>query len=167
MRPLFLCLKPSERERKPTHKAKKARQRAGKQARQEAKQGSWTRGEKKKTKGKRTKSRANTPQAFNPPNLSRTQKPHKPRKARKQYKPTQTPQTTLKTPLKCETKAHSRSTHDKQSGKGTKGRASGSVLSYLANVSKIAPRACTPATQWTRSPPPQKRMKAAPRKPRN
>ena len=32
----------------------------------------------------------NTPQAFNPPNHSRTQKPHKPRKAPRQYKPTPT-----------------------------------------------------------------------------
>ena len=46
---------------------------------------------KKGNSCKTIKTGANTQKVFYPPNLSRTQKPHKPRKARKQYKPTQTP----------------------------------------------------------------------------
>ena len=44
-----------------------------------------------KRRQRRGKIEANTLQAFNPPNHSRTQKPHKPRKAHKQHKPTRTP----------------------------------------------------------------------------
>ena len=58
--------------------------------------------QEQKKKGKRTKREANTPQATNPPNHSRTQKPHKPRKAREQYKHTSNKGNPLKTPSKCE-----------------------------------------------------------------
>ena len=78
---------------------------------------------------------ANTPQAFKPPNSTRAQKPHKPRKAPKPSKPHKTPQNALKTPLKREIEPYLQTTHQAQSSKG---RASGNILSYLANVSKIA-----------------------------
>ena len=75
------------------------------------------RGKEMKNRGKRIKTGANTQQVIKPPNSTRAQKPHKPRKARKQYKPTQTPQTTLKTALKREIKAYLRASHRKQSEK--------------------------------------------------
>lgn len=81
MRPFFLCLKPSERERKPTTttQADPKTKRAGKEASHETKQESRTRGQERKTKGKhkdkRRKTEANTQQAFNPPNSTRAQNP--------------------------------------------------------------------------------------------
>lgn len=131
---------------------------------QEANQGSKPRKQDKrgKRKDKRTKSRANTPQAFKPPNHSRTQKPHKPRKARKPSKPTQTQQTALKTPLECEIEPYLQATHHKQSeraGKGTEHTPKDH--GHLRQVLKVL-KGPAHSHQWTPPPPPQKRMKAAP-----
>lgn len=78
-----------------------------------------------KSRGKRYKIEANTPQAFNPPNYSRVQKPHNPRKDLNPYKYTSAPQNPLKTPLKCEIRHNIGLLQERQSSKGTKGRDKG------------------------------------------
>ena len=77
--------------------------------------------QRNKRKAKKRKTEANTPRAFNPPNFTRVQRPHKPRKAPRQHKPTQNKRNPTKTALKCEIEAYSQATHQSKSSKGTKG----------------------------------------------
>ena len=116
-------------------KAGKRTSKAGKQAK------------KMKNRGKTIKIGANTQQAFNPPNHSRTQKPHKPRKAPRQHNHTQTPQTSLKTPLKREIEPYLQATHQRQSERADK-RTGHTTRGPATNVWQVLKpqRACTPAT---------------------
>ena len=110
---LFVCT--SERE-KATPATKTKQERQDKRTSQGAtKAKPQKQGKKIKRKAKRIKRKANTPQAIKPPNLSRTQKPHKPRKAPEQYKPTSSKGNPLKTPLKREIKPYLQATHRGQS----------------------------------------------------
>lgn len=76
--------------------------------------------DKRKKQRQKEKTEANTPQASNPPNSTRAQKPHKPRKDLNPYKYTSAPQNPLKTPLKREIGAYSGETYHKQSEKAGK-----------------------------------------------
>ena len=95
-RPFFLSVHPKGKEsQQPQPRPKdKPQSQAGKQATKQSRRA----GRKQDKRTKEENERQNTQQAPKPPNHSRVQKPHKPRKAPRQYKPTQQPQTTLKTP---------------------------------------------------------------------
>ena len=95
----------------------------------------------------RDKIEANTPQAFNPPNYSRVQKPRKPRKAPKQYKPTRNKRNPLKTPLKCEIRHISRLMQESKSNKADK-RQGTRHKRTTANRWQVLSleRSCNPAT---------------------
>ena len=113
-----------------------------------------------KHRSKRRKTEANTPQASNPPNHSRTQKPHKPRKAPRQYKPTQQPQNPLKTPLKCEIEPYFKPMHREQSKRadkreGTHGqRTRASIRQVLKPRSPAPPAPSGHAKRQARNAPP-------------
>ena len=90
----FLFAHISEREKETTKTMQDDKQRQPEQRRTKNKKQE----QRDKNRGKERKRKANTQKAFYPPNLSRTQKPHKPREARKQYEPTQSHQNPLKPP---------------------------------------------------------------------
>lgn len=114
---------PTKQRNQPTKPRKQARQEAKQESRR--KQDKRTKEENKRQKDKRTKSRANSPQAFNPPNHSRVQKPYKPRKAPKQYKHTRNKRNPAKTPLKCEIRHICKQRTEDKAGKQTIGREKG------------------------------------------
>lgn len=156
MRPFFLCLKPSAREKEtttqPTPKANQQSQESKTRPRAEAKQGSRTRAGRKqdkrgKRKDKRTKSRANTPQAPKPPNSTRAQKPHSQRKDLNPYKYTSAPQKPLKTPLKSEIRAYLQATRQEQSNKADKKEGTRHQRTRANRWQVLKPR--SPAHLWT------------------
>ena len=177
MRPFFLRIVRKGKRKPNTHKATRTNK-ASKEDKQRATKTKPLKigkerqtGARDKKEGKRIKTRANkgkieanTLQAFNPPNYSRAQKPRKPRKAPNQYKPTQAPQTTLKTALKREIGAYFKPKHQKQSSKGTKAGRKG------RNTHRRTPEAhapCTTCTEWTRPPPQRESHNGSPCNPQN
>ena len=152
--------------------SKEGRKRDKSRSKEDKKKGKHKSKRTRKRTRKRTKEdkiEANTPQASKPPNSTRAQKPHKPRKAPSPYKYTSAPQNPPKTPFKKRNRAYLKADAGDQKQQRDKGRAKGGEHGTKAGRATKANHLhsvdTTTCHKWTLPPPPQKRMKAAPRKP--